>query len=230
MTYLRPRRGSWKRNAGRPFVHTGRAIDCAQGHGITILNTDNTSVVRDCSVSGGGRLRNGVLIYNVANALIQRIDSTGNHYGMYFYNIFNTTVDACTVHDNDYYQVDSKFYSYGLPNSVVFNNCVISGSRDTNERGLGLLNSPYTVINCTFFDCHFPIHQTGRQQEPVHQLHILQQQLRHHGCTRATTLSAGASSTTLLPARLLHSGFNNVTGCTFDSSSTAISWAGTTTR
>jgi parallel beta-helix repeat protein len=211
---------------GDPFVIQGRAIDCAQGHGITMLNTDKYVVVRDCSVSGGGRLRNGMLIYNVANALIQRIDSTGNHYGMYFYNIFNTTVDACTVHDNDYYQVDSKFYSYGLPNGVVFSNCVISGSRDTNERGLGLLNSPYTVINCTFFDCHFPIHQQGGSKNQFINCTFYDSSYGIMMYSSNNTISGCVFYNVYFPLVFSSSGFNNVTGCTFDSSSTAISLGG----
>jgi len=211
---------------GDPFVIQGRAIECAQGHGITILNTDKYVVVRDCSVSGGGRLKNGVLLYNVANALIQRIDSTGNHYGMCFYNIFNTTIDACIVHDNDYYQVDSKFYSYGLPNSVVFSNCVISGSRDTNERGLGLLNSPYTVINCTFFDCHFPIHQQGGSKNQFINCTFYDSSYGIMMYSSNNTVSGCVFYNVYFPLVFSSSGFNNVTGCTFDSSSTAISLGG----
>jgi len=211
---------------GDPFVIQGRAIECAQGHGITILNTDKYVVVRDCSVSGGGRLKNGVLLYNVANALIQRIDSTGNHYGMYFYDIFNTTIDACTVHDNDYYQVDSKFYSYSAPNSVVFSNCVISGSRETNERGLGLLNSPYAVINCTFFDCYFPIHQQGGSKNQFINCTFYNSNYGIMMYSGNNTVSGCVFYNVYFPLIFSSGGFNNVTGCTFDSSSTAISLGG----
>jgi parallel beta-helix repeat protein len=191
-----------------------------------MLNTDKCVVVRDCSVSGGGRLRNGVLLYNVTNALIQRIDSTGNHYGMYFYNIFNTTVDACTAHDNDYYQVDCKFYSSGSPNSVVFSNCVISGSRDTNERGLGLLNSPYSVINCTFFDCHFPIHQQGGSKNQFINCTFYDSNYGIMMYSSNNTVSGCVFYNVYFPLVFSSGGFNNVTGCTFDSSSTAVSLGG----
>ncbi len=211
---------------GDPFVIHGRSIDCEQGHGITMLNTDKYVVVSDCSVSGGGRLRNGMLLYNVTNALIQRIDSTGNHYGMYFYNIFNTTVDACTAHDNDYYQVDCKFYSYGPPNSVVFSNCVISGSRDTNERGLGLLNSPYTVINCTFFDCHFPIHQQGGSKNQFINCTFYDSNYGIMMYSSNNTISGCVFYNVYFPLIFSGGGSNNVTGCTFDSSSTAVSLGG----
>ncbi len=142
-----------------PYIIQGRAINCLQGNGITILETDKYIVVRDCSVSGGGKTGYGMLLYDVTHILVDRVSATENYYGLYLHDVINSTINACNIFDNENSEIESRFY--GSNAWMTFSNCVISGSKESYERGMQLMNSPYSVINCTFYDCFFAIHQQG---------------------------------------------------------------------
>lgn len=142
-----------------PFVIQNRAINGQQGHGVTILNTDKYVVVRGCSISGGGLTGYGLHLFNVTNLLVDNLSITGNYFGIYADNVVNSTLNGCNIFDNDNSEVESKFS--GTNNWFMISNCVISGSKESFERGMQLMNSPYTVVNCTFYDCYFAIHQQG---------------------------------------------------------------------
>jgi len=105
-----------------PFIIEGWEIDASAAHGIYVLNTNASFVVRDCYVHDGEMANyNGIYLYNCSNAIVNNDTCVDNDLGIYLDHCSNITVSE---NDIDY---GGGFEAFICSNvNIIGNHCALN--------------------------------------------------------------------------------------------------------
>lgn len=134
-----------------PYIIENWDINAKITHGIEIRDTTSYFIIRNCWLHDGHgeppyvNDKNGIILRNVTNGVIENSRSTYNGYGIYLLSSFNITLSNNSIYSN---QHDGIFLEYNSNSNRIFDNSIHS-----NDHGIYLEDGPSqnTIINNNIF-------------------------------------------------------------------------------
>jgi parallel beta-helix repeat protein len=130
-----------------PFIIDGWDINASGGDGINIANTEAYFIVKNVWVHDGIKtepryVHDGIVLSNVKNGRLEKIRSTNNHDGVYFYHSSGNEIVNCIVTGNIGYGILLHWSS----GNNILDTTITENGYGSLQGGLGLGNADQNRI------------------------------------------------------------------------------------
>ncbi len=109
-----------------PYIISDWDISASSSHGISISNTSDHFIIKDCEINNGGSQYNGIVLSDVMNGKILSNEITSNSAGIFLQYTNSAVIKDNTVQNNDMYGISLQY-----SNDNVIHGNTVQGSGDT---------------------------------------------------------------------------------------------------